>query len=148
VRNPRLTFRLILAAQAILGVLAGWQSIAGRTSLPAPLRDYALGQPAPAGAALWLALLFLVLSIVTTIGAFLFWPPARPLYAASFVLAFLAAPAFPLVVQSQLASTLQLAGTALAGFIIALMYFAPAVAAQFERSSGSSRPLDSSGFKA
>jgi hypothetical protein len=133
--NPRLTFRLIIAAQAIVGILAGWQSIAGRGSLPSPLREYALSQPDPAGAELWLGLIFLILSIVTTLGAFLFWPPARPLYAASFALAFLAVPAFPPVVQSPLASTLQLAGTALSGFTIALMYFAPEIAALFHRRS-------------
>jgi hypothetical protein len=134
VRNPRFTFRLIIVAQALLGILAGWQSQAGRSSLPSPLREYALDQPDPAGTELWLGSLFLILSIVITVGAFRFWPPTRPLYAVSFVLAFLAAPALPPVVQSPLASALQLAGTALAGFIVALMYFDPSVAALFNRS--------------
>jgi hypothetical protein len=134
VRNPRFTFRLIIVAQALLGILAGWQSQVGRSSLPSPLREYALGQPDPAGAELWLGSLFLILSIVITVGAFRFWPPTRPLYAVSFALAFLAAPALPPVVQSPLASALQLAGTALAGFIVALMYFDPSVAALFHRS--------------
>jgi hypothetical protein len=136
VRNPRFTFRLIIVAQALLGILAGWQSQAGRTSLPSPLREYAMGQPDPSGAELWLGSFFLILSIVLTVGTFRFWPPARPLYAVSFVLAFLAAPALPPVVQSPLASALQLSCTALAGFIIALMYFDPSVAAQFDRSRG------------
>jgi hypothetical protein len=69
-RKPRLTFRSIVAAQAILGVLTGWQSVAGRTSLPSPLRQYALGRPDPSGAELWLGLLFVILAVVTTVGAF------------------------------------------------------------------------------
>jgi len=107
--------------------------MAGRSSLPSPLREYVLSRPDPAGAELWLGSLFLILSIVTTIGALRFWPPTRPLYTGSFILAFLAAPIFPPTVQSPLATTLQLAGTALAGFIIALMYFTPEIATQFKR---------------
>ena len=130
-RNPRIKFRLILVIQAVLGLLAGWQTLAGRAHLPAPLREYALSQPPAAGAPLWLGLLFAVLAIVTTVGAFLFWHLARPLWVGSFVLAFVAAPLFPPAVQTSIASTLQSAATALAGFLIALMYFAPEVAAEF-----------------
>jgi hypothetical protein len=133
VRSPRTTFRLIVVAQALLGLLAGWQSLAGRTDLPAPLQQYALTQPPPAGAELWLGLIFILLSIITTVGAFMFWPPARPLWAGSMVLAFVAAPFLPPAVQTSLASALQSAAVGLTGLAIGLMYFAPNVAAQFER---------------
>jgi hypothetical protein len=131
-RHPRTTFRAILALQVIVGLLAGWQSLAGRTALPTPLREYTLAQPELAGVQLWFGLLFALLAVVTTVAAFLFWPPARPLWVGSFALAFFAAPFFPPTIQTSLASTLQSAAGALAGLLVGLMYFAPSVAAQFQ----------------
>ena len=131
-RHPRAVFRTILALQVIIGLLAGWQSVAGRAALPAPLREYVLAQPELAGAQLWFGLVFTLLAIVTMVAAFLFWPPARPLWVGSFALAFFAAPFFPPTIQTSLASTLQSAGTTLAGLLVGLMYFSPAIAGQFQ----------------
>jgi hypothetical protein len=144
VRNPRTAFRILLVVQVALGLLGGWLSLAGRGDLPASLRQYALAQPTPAGAELWLGFLFIVLAIVATVGAFVFWRPARPLWAGSFLLACVVAPFYPPAVQTSLPSTLQSVATALSGLLFGLMYFTPDVAALFDVAKPAAHPDEDS----
>ena len=74
----------------------------------------------------------ILLTIITAVGLYRFWPPARPLYIASMGLSFLIAPMAPPVVQTALASTAQSVGMLAVGLMIGLMYFSP-VASEFRR---------------
>ena len=72
----------------------------------------------------------ILLTIITAVGLYRFWRPARPLYLASMALAYLAAPVTPPVVQTSLASMLPSLAAVLSGLMVGLMYFSP-VASEF-----------------
>jgi len=130
--NYRTSFRTVVVAQLVATILADWATQATRTALPSPLREFTLAQPAPAPWLIGMGVVMIALTLITTVGLFRFWSPARPMYLASMALAYLVAPLAPVVVQTAFASTLFSLAALLAGLMVGLMYFSPA-ASEFRR---------------
>jgi hypothetical protein len=117
-------FRGLVAVSFVLSLLAG--VLSQRTDgLPPALAEYVSNPPPLSTFELSVGSGFLLVSIVTFVGLLAYWPPARPLYVASFVAALALAPFLGPTVQSPVASTLQSAGLVLSGITIALLYLPP-----------------------
>jgi hypothetical protein len=126
----RRLFRASVIGQFLLTVLSGTAGALERNTWPEQLRLYALSRAEPSNFELIAGLFFIFLTIVTAVGLYKFWGPARPLYLVSIVLAYLFAGFLPPEVYGGLQSTFAFAGATLSGVMIGLMYFSP-IAAEF-----------------
>jgi hypothetical protein len=130
--NYRTLFRAVVLTSVALTIVAGWLVTATRHQLPSPLREYATSDLPLPGWLVAIGGLMVLLTIVTAVGLYRFWRPARWLYLASIALAYAVAPLAPPVVQTSLASAVQSLGAVLSGVMVGLMYFS-AVAEEFRR---------------
>ena len=124
-------FRLLLTAWVVVEILDGVVSEASVSSLPAPLRDYVQAQSEAnltTGeiVASIIAILTLIAFVVSIIGLYLFWRPARPLTVITLVLALIYTVLAGPTVELGLATSLDELGAVLWGIILALIYLPPA----------------------
>lgn len=126
-------FRWLVTASVIVTILSVVVSVAGESSLPAPLRDYLAGQyesdlttsDIALGA---VGIPLLIALVVSIIGLYCFWRFARPLtvivWIIDLILQVFAGP----TVDTGLATSLYELASVLNGIILAVIYMTPAKA--------------------
>jgi magnesium-transporting ATPase (P-type) len=127
----RRLFRATVLAGIVLTVTAGVVRSMESSRWPEALRAYDQSRADPPTFEIIIGLLFIVLTIVTAVGLYRFWRPARPLYLMSMGLAILVSPALPPEVLGGGQAALMTAAAMVAGVMVGLMYFSP-VAQEFE----------------
>jgi hypothetical protein len=116
-------FLLLVVAEVASGALTvGW--------LPEPLRKYVeaeMDRPPDAQMAVLalFSLLSLALLIVSSLGLFYFWRPARMLYTVCLLTLGCAVAASGTVVESALSTVFSYMNTIIAGVILGMIYFSP-----------------------
>ena len=124
-------FRWLVTAWVVIEILGVVVSLAGQSSLPAPLRDYLASQSEADLTASDIALVamyipLLIASVVCIIGLYCFWGFARPLtvfvWIVGLILQVFAGP----TVESGLATSLNELAAVLTGIILAVIYITPA----------------------
>lgn len=124
------TFRILLAVYILIAVASGISDFATRNMLPEPLREYHAAEYASEMSQNdWLlafgGMTVLALAVISTIGLFLFWRPARLLYTLSYVITYVLIFLMGPTVSTPLTAFLVDLGTFLGGVIWALIYFSP-----------------------
>jgi hypothetical protein len=122
--------RTLIVAEVGLVVLSVVGSLLTESLLPEPLRAYVEtefeGDITTREVAMILAAIpLVVLWLVSSIGLFFFWRPARFLYVVTMIFGLLATPFFGPYVDAGLGAMLESAGTIISGVILALVYFSP-----------------------
>ena len=128
--SSRGVLRTLIVAEVGLVVLSIVGSLLTESLLPEPLRAYVAtefeGEITTRDVAMVAAAVpLLILWLVSTIGLFFFWRPARMLYVVTMIFGLLAMPFFGPYVDVGLGAMLEDAATIISGVILALVYFSP-----------------------
>ena len=129
-RLTKTTLRTLIIAQFVLGIASIVSSELAASSLPDALRvasehsEYDFS-PAVLQTLLVIFILFVVLAVISWIGLFVFWRPARFLYFITVILlllpTLLGGPHVGTGLSAMLAETVSI----ITGIILALIYFSP-----------------------
>ena len=122
--------RILVVAEIVLGIISIVVSLLTESSLPEPLRAFldAESEAEITGREMILlaaAIPLIILLIVSSIGLFLFWRPARILYLITIVTGLLLTPFFGPYVDAGWGTTFQEAAIIVSGIILTLIYFSP-----------------------
>ena len=122
--------RLLLAFEVGSVTIGAVLSIALESSLPEPLRDYlASVAEAEATGAEWLVagagVVLLCLYMISLIGLWFFWPPARGMYLATTLAGFALYPFFGPTVEDGWSALCGDLAMFLAGVVLAVIYWTP-----------------------
>jgi hypothetical protein len=128
--SSRGVLRTLIVAEVGLVVLSVVGSLLTEVLLPEPLQAYLEtefeGDLTTFEVAMLVAAVPLViLWLVSSIGLFFFWRPARLLYVVTMIFGMLATPFFGPYVDAGLGAMLEDAATIMSGVILALVYFSP-----------------------
>jgi len=129
--SPKALLRTLVVLEFSLAILAGAVSWATESSLPEPLRAYVQAQAEREWPDRYLVMLaaiggpLLLAYVVASVGLFLFWRPARPLYLVTVIGGVLLTPALGPYVDSGWGEMLGAVGGMVTGAILALIYFSP-----------------------
>ena len=126
-------FRWLVTTSVVVSIVGLVVSLAGESSLPAPLRDYLAAQCGADSTVLDIVLLCVGIPligavVVSIIGLYRFWRFSRPLTVIVWSLGFILQPFFGPTVDSGLATSLYELSALLGGIILAVIYLTPAKA--------------------
>jgi hypothetical protein len=128
--SSRGLLRTLIVAEFVLGIVSIVVSLLTESSLPEPLQTY-LAEEAEADITtrdivmLATGIPLLILLLVSSIGLFSFWRPARILYVITTVVGLLGMPFFGPYVDSGWGAMFEEAAIIISGMILAMIYFSP-----------------------
>jgi hypothetical protein len=124
-------FRWLVTASVVVTILGVVVSLAGESSLPAPLRDYLASQCEADLTASDIVLVavgipLLIALVVSIIGLYCFWRFARPLTVVVWIIGLILQVFAGPTVDSGLATSLCELAAVLTGIMLAVIYITPA----------------------
>lgn len=122
--------RTLIVAEFALTIIGAVVSLLTEPLLPEPLRDFLAAESTAEVTAREIimfaaAIPLLILLLVSSIGLFFFWRPARILYVITIAAGLLVAPFFGPYVDAGWGTTFGDAAMIVSGVILALIYFSP-----------------------
>jgi hypothetical protein len=122
--------RTLIVAEIALGIISIVVSLVTESSLPEPLRaflevDSEADVTAQEMVLLAVAIPLIGLLLVSSIGLFFFWRPARILYLITMIVGLLLTPFFGPYVDAGWGTMFEDAAVIISGVILALVYFSP-----------------------
>jgi hypothetical protein len=126
----KMFLRVLIVGEIVFGVLSLVVSAFTQVTLPEPLREYLeLEAQAPITKRdlflLAFGVLLLVMVLISSIGLFVFWRPARLLYLIATVFGVVITPLLGPAVRTGWDTPLEETASITAGAILALVYFSP-----------------------
>jgi hypothetical protein len=122
--------RTLIVAEVVLGIISVVVSLLTESSLPEPLQAFLHAESEVEATGRGMVMLaaaipLIILLLVSSIGLFFFWRPARFLYLIAIAGGLLLTPFFGPYVDAGWGATFEEAAIIISGVILALVYFSP-----------------------
>lgn len=126
----KMLLRTLIVVEIVLGIIGGVVSFLTESVLPESLRAY-MDAASETNVTGWEMIMFaagiplLIAALISSIGLFLFWRPARVLYLIAMIAGVLLTPVFGPFVDAGWGRAFEEAAGVVSGVILALVYFSP-----------------------
>jgi hypothetical protein len=122
--------RTLIVAEIVIGIISIVVSSFTESTLPEPLRAFSEAQTESeittrGVAMIAAAIALIILLLVSSIGLFFFWRPARILYLLTLILGIAMTPFFGPYVDAGLGTAFEDIAVVISGVILGLVYFSP-----------------------